>query len=224
MLLAKDVLLRLDCPQPGHAFWEYPSASTSSSERTVIAEATFVDDEGIYLASKSPAALNTATKSLLSCVMEVFGAFGFKITWSKGKTEGILVYRGTRARELHEKLIYNEVGERRFHLPSPCSFSMLWAILEHRGRLQTRRHICCRERTTRSRCITPGTDCNARICSIGQQSVCMPSYRYDFKAFFREITCIFTFVLQYTVVGGIAFAACATYFGQRLHASTPAYR
>eukprot|EP00973_Karenia_brevis_P022763 3132237-Karenia_brevis.AAC.1 len=49
------------------------------------------------LAASSPKLLDHAIDLLLNALVEIFAASAFKINWSKGKTESMLVYRGCGA-------------------------------------------------------------------------------------------------------------------------------
>ena len=79
------------------------SAETSLTLHSV-GEATFVDDECLMLCAKSPCDLDRKIDALLSLLIDEFGANGFHINFAKGKTEGIIVYRGKGAKHAKDKL------------------------------------------------------------------------------------------------------------------------
>ena len=62
-----------------------------------VAEAAFVDDECIFITASSPGKLDMSIDTLLSNLVNIFNASGFKINWAKGKTEALLKYRGKNA-------------------------------------------------------------------------------------------------------------------------------
>eukprot|EP00973_Karenia_brevis_P071441 9924212-Karenia_brevis.AAC.1 len=88
----RGILLHLPS-NPQTPFWSRPKPYESTHIHQQIAEATFVDDEALFLCAKSPKLIDKAINGLLKDLIEFFGASGFNINWSPGKTEAILQYR-----------------------------------------------------------------------------------------------------------------------------------
>ena len=78
-------------------------------------EITYVDDEAIMIASRSPAALKAAYRLLLDILCRTFAEFGFVINWGEGKTECFVRFRGKRAAE-HSRTL--AVQPARIHRPT----------------------------------------------------------------------------------------------------------
>ena len=87
------------------AFWKRGESLPVAHE---VVEATFVDDEALFLCSSSPALLNRSVNILLSSIIDIFGAFGFEINFKRGKTEGMFHYRGKKSRQASEKLLHTD--------------------------------------------------------------------------------------------------------------------
>ena len=75
---------------PDGEFWA--GASSASSEH--VLDCAFVDDECIFVMSKSPAGIDYAIGSVLGSLVDCFGSLDLEINWARGKTEAILSYRG----------------------------------------------------------------------------------------------------------------------------------
>ena len=68
------------------------------STRAVV-EATYVNDEALYLPTSSPAQMAAAITTLLSLITATFGRYGFKLNWTKGKSECMLQLCGKKRSE-----------------------------------------------------------------------------------------------------------------------------
>ena len=119
-LLVAGVVLHL--PRRDGAPWR-PACSSAPSwssraavndDLLLVVELTYVDDEALMLAAKSPAALMLAQELLLRHLCAVFRMMGFVINWKAGKSECFLIFRGKRAAEHTEKY-----RPGRSHVPLP---------------------------------------------------------------------------------------------------------
>ena len=136
----------------GIAFWsDYASASSvdvNCDGAEEVSDATFVDDECIFITASSPASLDSSIEFLLTSFISVFGASGFVINWAKGKTEALLKYRGKNASKHLEARC--EDATVRINLPNGSSATWLSVAREYRrlgsvvstsGSLA--KYICC---------------------------------------------------------------------------------
>ena len=95
-LVNSDVVLHL--ANDGAAVWT-PSPPCSTSPKTDVLDAAFVDDTVIILLSTSAKGLDSAIQILLSLLFRIYHLMNLEINLSPGKTEAILVYRGKGATE-----------------------------------------------------------------------------------------------------------------------------
>ena len=81
------------------SFWSSSSSSTDKSCQGAdeIVEAVFVDDECIFISASFPQKLDYAIDYFLKSIISIFNSSGFRINWSKGKTEAFVKYRGKSA-------------------------------------------------------------------------------------------------------------------------------
>ena len=82
-----------------------------------LVEATYVDDEAIYLSANSPKALAAAVQETLAVLQQEFARFAFKINWAKGKTEMMLRLRGKNATRTYSELVAMHEGQPVIVLP-----------------------------------------------------------------------------------------------------------
>ena len=75
-------------------FWSSSSGDDDTSE--CVVDVTFVDDECIMIAAKSPALLDKAIDATVKALTKVYSLLRLDINWAPGKTECFLVYRGKR--------------------------------------------------------------------------------------------------------------------------------
>ena len=122
ILLQKGVLLQLS-RDPQSAFFSKPSANSDAHESVPIVEATYVDDEALFLSASSPKALDTAIDILLIELIATFSAHGFQINWKPGKSEAILKYRGQGARAAAEARLHE--GRTQVKLPTSADREFL---------------------------------------------------------------------------------------------------
>ena len=106
-------------------FWASSArvCATNAQGAEAVVEATFVDDEALFISATSPKKLDQAISSVLSDLCEVFGANGFVIHWKPGKTDCLLKHRGTDATRLLKDKCCGEVV--RFPLPAIASSPFL---------------------------------------------------------------------------------------------------
>ena len=78
-----------------------PSDANDAIDSVLFLEATFVDDECMYMCAKSPAELDVKIDGFLSICYEVSDMFNFKFKWKPGKTECMIVYRGKKLPTSH---------------------------------------------------------------------------------------------------------------------------
>ena len=83
-LLSAGVLLEV-VHRANHSGWLPNANSTSHESRHVFAEATFVDDEAIYIRASSPTRLMQAIGITLDAQVAAFDRLGFKINLTNRK-------------------------------------------------------------------------------------------------------------------------------------------
>ena len=94
-------------------------------DETVV-EVTFVDDEALMLASKSPRRPELAIQSLLEHLCSVFSTLGLEINFKPGKSEAFLVFRGKNAAKFTKRI---HVDQRScIPLPAAASASRLRVV------------------------------------------------------------------------------------------------
>jgi hypothetical protein len=97
-LAEQGIVLRITATGTG-PFWGGACSNWhwGGNDGTPFVEITYVDDEAMMLAARSPAMLVVAYNMLLRTLCDTFAEFGFVINWSEGKTEAIVRYRGRHA-------------------------------------------------------------------------------------------------------------------------------
>ena len=128
-LLQQGVVLHLPCDLQ-RPFFSKLSCDTHMHESVPIVEATYVDDEALYLSASSPKALDKAIDILLDELISTFSAHGFKINWSPKKSEALLKYRGHGAKQAHEARMYE--GSLKVKLPSSADREFLNVVSEYK--------------------------------------------------------------------------------------------
>ena len=86
-----------------HLHTDHDQALKHGGTKSVI-DVTFVDDEALAVIAKSASALMKAVPLILSAVVKTMYNFGFKLNFSKGKSEAILKLTGKRASEFKKKI------------------------------------------------------------------------------------------------------------------------
>jgi hypothetical protein len=109
--------------------WKPPNAQEAGpTSFHAVVEITYVDDEAITLAASSPAALLQAIDMLMKVLVDTFLAFGFRINWSAGKTEGFVVFRGKHA-SLEKRRLF-VTNDAKIKLPANAGADHL-RIVQH---------------------------------------------------------------------------------------------
>ena len=123
---------------------EFRSESDVKADgESVLQDATYVDDEALYLAHASPMKLADMIRKLLAKVKVVFKRFGFRINWGRGKTELQMQLRGARAERARQRLLNSldgmpvvliEGGEQAVHVVE--SYKHFGGVAADDGRLR----------------------------------------------------------------------------------------
>ena len=100
-------------------FWS-PESGSSDVHDVPVVEVTYVDDEAAAVVASSPATLDTAIDCMLRAYCEVFAMFGLSTNWQKGKSEGLLAYRGRHAAR-HLEARRSPSGELLIAVPGAAS-------------------------------------------------------------------------------------------------------
>jgi len=108
---------------PQNAFFSKASANSDTHESVPIVEATYVDDEALFLSASSPKALDNAINILLTELILTFAAHGFQINWKPGKSEAMLRYRGRGAQKAAEARLHE--GRTQIKLPTSADREFL---------------------------------------------------------------------------------------------------
>ena len=118
------------------------------SDVTELCDATFVDDEAVYLVNASPIQLCLDMETVLGVVETTFAESGFQINWAAGKTEVMVKLRGARAGRARERTIKLFQGspviqmsaEKAVHVVD--SYKHVGGIVSADGHM--RREVCAR--------------------------------------------------------------------------------
>lgn len=129
-------------PPPGDRGHDRP-------ERVPVVEATYVDDEAVYLTASSPKALSIAIEILFRLLQDAFAKYAFKVNWKRGKTEMMLKMRGKNARRVYADLVCNHGGEEVILLPGGRGYVHLVDVYKHVGTTVTSDGGMMREVTKR---------------------------------------------------------------------------
>lgn len=115
-LLHKSIFLRLRSGDgkvhdpPGGWGLSSPSVHVDSH----VIDATFVDGEAFMLCAAGPATLNSHINEVISALDQVFERFKMKITWTRGKSELMIAYRG-RGVKTHKEALQSETGDLMYY-------------------------------------------------------------------------------------------------------------
>ena len=105
-----------------------PNLSTEAA-----VEATYVDDEALFLSTTTPAQMQLAVSRLLELVDLNLRRYGFKVNWSKGKSELMLKLRGKGARHVYAEMVSTFEGSQVIVLPSGGGILNVVPVYKHVG-------------------------------------------------------------------------------------------
>ena len=106
----------VDSPFWGHSDVHVATECRPDENDETVIEVTFVDDEAIMLASKSPRRLELAILALLESLCTVSSSLGLELNFKPGKSEAFLVFRGKNAAKFTRKVFV----EQHSSLPLPA--------------------------------------------------------------------------------------------------------
>jgi hypothetical protein len=95
------------------------SQSTAAGLPTEIVEATYVDDEALYLAAPTAKRLEQVMGISIEILIRTFHEHGFTINWKPGKSEAIVQLRGRDAAVVRNR--WTKGDNMRFPLPPSAS-------------------------------------------------------------------------------------------------------
>ena len=98
-----------------------------------VVEATYVDDEALYLSSSSPKVLAYAVNTLLELLVAAFKRYAFVINWKRGKTEIMLKMRGKNAKRVYTDIVGLHEGKQVLVLPDGSGFVHVVQQYKHVG-------------------------------------------------------------------------------------------
>ena len=107
-------------------------ASNDVETRPVV-EATYVDDEALYMSTNTPKQMQAALVKLLVLVGHTLRRYGFVINWSKGKSEIMLRMRGKGAREVYAETVATHNGTQVVVLPGGAGLLNVVSTYKHVG-------------------------------------------------------------------------------------------
>ena len=128
-LLKEGVVLKLRY-DPHQPFFGKARANSDEHQLVPIVEATYVDDEALFLSASSPKALDSAISILLTELISTFAAQGFQINWAPKKSEAILRYRGKGAKQASEARMHD--GSLKIKLPASADREFLNIVQEYK--------------------------------------------------------------------------------------------
>ena len=102
----------------------------TKQQRHLAVDATFVDDEAIMLASRSPRRLEFAIVSLLKNLCEIFSSLGLVLNFALGKSEAFLVLRGKNAAKFNRKYYVDQ--RSTIPLPSTSNAKSLHIVQQYK--------------------------------------------------------------------------------------------
>ena len=133
-LLAAGVILHIRPCTSQASFFEasVPTFGHDVAAGVPIVEATYVDDEAVFLSSHSPASLVFAMHTLINELVSTFTAFCLRINWSKRKTEAFVKFRGKASSNASRKLFGSIPGaEGKLAIQTSIGEVVLRAVHEY---------------------------------------------------------------------------------------------
>ena len=141
-LLGAGLVLHLKTEDDEKAFWSddagTPHVSFAEGQGCEVVEATFVDDEEIYLTAATAHSLSIVIDTMLECLDEEFRRFAFRINYAKGKTELMVIMRGKSARRVYAEKVVDMSGQSVWLLPDGSGCIHTVDVYKHVGTKMTR--------------------------------------------------------------------------------------